>query len=109
MPKFEIAGGCSSCVESQWRPQVWIGTAYRILPKYELTTISQTEIAGSTETFTKVATFAKFSPCFVFELRCSLHFVKLDLLIDGELQGPTMERPAFLLTEAYLVLQWPSA
>ena len=93
---------------SKVEPHIWIGATHRILPEYELAAISQTEITGSTETFTKVATFAEFSTCFVFELRCSLDLVKFDFLIDGKMQGKTMKRPAFLLGEAYLVLQWMS-
>lgn len=109
MPKFEIAGGCSSCVEgSTGKLLVRVGAAYRILPKYEFAAISQTEIAGSPETFAEVATFAEFPTCFVFELWCSLDLVKLDLLIDRELQGKAMKRSALLLGEAYLVLEWTS-
>ena len=91
---------CKSNVE----PHICISATHRILPEYELAAISQTEITGSTETFAKVATFAEFPPCFVFEFRCSLDLVKFDLLIDGKMQGKTMKRPAFLLGEAYLVL-----
>ncbi len=90
--------------KSNVEPHVWIGATHRILPEYELAAISQTKITGSTETFAKVATFAEFPPCFVFELRCCLDLVKFDLLIDGKMRGKTMERPAFLLGEAYLVL-----
>ena len=86
-------------------PHVWIGAAHRILPEYELAAISQTEIACSTETFTKVSTFAQFPACFVFQLRCSLDLIEFNLLIDGKLQGKTVEGPALLLGEAYLVLQ----
>jgi hypothetical protein len=94
----------------RWRSNgelhVRIGAAHRILPKYEFAAISQTEIAGSPETLAEVTTLTEFSTCFVFELRCSLDLVKLDLLIDRELQGKTMKRSAFLLGEAYLVLEW---